>query len=59
MLNIGGKNKYPINFVKTKDAYLLSFRNANAGDLYINQRGLGYRIIVHKSEGFGISENCT
>ena len=27
---------------------MLSFRNANAGDLYVNRRGLGYWRIVRK-----------
>ena len=40
-------------------AYILSFRNANAGDLYINRRGSGYWRIVCKLEGLGLSESCT
>ena len=52
-------------------AYMLSFRNANAGDLYVNRRGSGYRRVVCKLEGLGcqrivckleglrVSENCT
>ena len=40
-------------------AYMLSFRNADAGDLYVNWRGLGYWRIVRKSEWFMILESCT
>ena len=35
---------------------MLSFRNANAGDLYVNRRGSGYWRIVRKSEGLRVSE---
>ena len=33
---------------------MLNFRNANAGDLYVNRRGTEYRIIVCKLKGLRI-----
>ena len=56
-------NQNDLRHVVSKDsekkalfAYVLSFRNANAGDLYVNWRGSGYRRIVRKPEGLGISK---
>ena len=34
--------------------YMLSLRNTNAGDLYVNKMSKGFRI----SERLGISESC-
>ena len=38
-------------------SYMLSFKNANAGDLYVNRRGSGYWSVVCKLEGFRILES--
>ena len=44
--------------VRYSVSYMLSFKNANAGDLYVNRRGSGYWRVICKLEGFRILESC-